>query len=132
MPKPENIVGKGFDKNPQNINRDGTRRLIGTVNQELQRSGFKEATRAEITSLYLRLMQLPLTELTDAVKDETNPIIIRVVGKAILSGKGFEIIEKILDRTLGKSTQPIELQQIAMKHTIEFVKFSDDAPVELE
>ena len=35
-------------------------------------------------------------------------MIIRIVGKAMLSGKGFENIERILDRAIGKATLPLE------------------------
>ena len=125
MPKPENVIGKGFDKRPENINRDGKhRRLIATVNKELEDNGYKEATRAEITGCFLRLIQLSMPKLIAESSDKNNPAMVRIVAKAILSGKGFEVIEKILDRTLGKSIQPIALQG-ATKHIITFEDFGE-------
>jgi hypothetical protein len=35
--------------------------------------------------------------------------LIRIVGKKILSEKGFDIIEKMLDRSLGKPNQSIDI-----------------------
>ena len=42
MPNPENLIGKGFDKNPQNINRTGAnRKSFASVNRELKKKGIK-------------------------------------------------------------------------------------------
>jgi|SRR5574344_146727 hypothetical protein len=110
MPKPENLIGKGFDARPENINRTGAnRKTISSVNKDLENIGIKEASRADIVSCYMRLIQLSIPELTRMVGDEKQPALIRIVGKAILSGKGFDVIEKVLDRGIGKSDQKIEL-----------------------
>ena len=102
---PDKIKGKGFDKRPQNINRSGAnRKTISSVNLELEKIGATEANKKDITSCYLRLIQLTIPELENKVKDGTQPALIRIVGKAILSGKGFDIIEKMLDRSVGKTT----------------------------
>lgn len=101
---------KGFDKNPQNINREGAnRKTISKVNIELEADGYPEATKTDIVSCYLRLIQLSIPDLEVKVKDDKQPALIRIVGKAILSGKGFEVIENILDRGIGKATQSIDV-----------------------
>lgn len=100
----------GFDKNPQNINKKGQpRKLISDVNADLENNGVKEATKTDIVSCYLRLINLPVDELKQAVEDIKKPALIRIVGKAILSGKGFEVIEKVLDRAVGKANQSVDL-----------------------
>jgi len=107
---------KGFDKNPQNINRTGlNRKLISSVNVNLENLGYKEATKNDILSCYLRLIQLPIPELESMVKDNSQPALVRIVGKEVLSGKGFDVIEKILDRGIGKPTQNVEMKQIQDK-----------------
>lgn len=101
---------RGFDKNPQNINRTGAnRKLISGVNLELENAGYKEATKDDIGSCYKRLIQLPISELEKTVKDPKQPALVRIIGKAVLSGRGFDIIERMLDRTIGKPTQTTEL-----------------------
>jgi hypothetical protein len=106
---PDKIKGKGFDKNPQNINKTGAnRKTISAVNIELEGLGYTEATKNDIISCYLRLVQIPIPELEAKVKDGTQPALIRIVGKAILGGKGFDVIEKILDRGIGKPDQKYE------------------------
>jgi hypothetical protein len=100
---------KGFDKIPENINKTGlNRKTIAVVNIELEKSGYTEATKNDIISCYLRLVQIPIPELEAKVKDGSQPSLIRIVGKAILSGKGFDVVEKILDRGIGKAIQAIE------------------------
>lgn len=100
----------GFKQNPQNINKTGVnRKLISDVNIDLENNGVKEATKTDIVSCYLRLINLPVDELKQAVEDNKKPALIRIVGKAILSGKGFEVIEKVLDRAVGKANQSVDL-----------------------
>jgi len=110
MPNPNLYkYARGFDKLPQNINRTGAnRRTIGKVNKELEDSGITEATPNEIKSCYLRLINNTIPELTKLIKDETQPALVRIVGKAIIEGKGLDIIEKVLDRAIGKAVQQIE------------------------
>jgi hypothetical protein len=100
----------GLEKNPQNINRNGRpRKLISQVNIDLEQNGVRETSSEEIKSCYLRLINLEINELEEMVGDDSQPVLIRVVGKNILSGKGFEIIEKILDRSVGKPTQSTDI-----------------------
>ena len=49
------------------------------------------------------------------VRDNSQPALVRIVGKEILSWKGFDVIEKILDRGIGKPTQNVEMKQIQDK-----------------
>jgi len=101
---------KGFDKNPQNINRSGAnRKSIAIVNKELEAKGYKAANKKDITDCYLRLINIDLPELTEMIKDKKQPAMVRIVGKAILSGKGFDIVEKMLDRGIGKAKEHKEI-----------------------
>jgi len=132
MPKPENIVGKGFDKRPENINRSGAnRKTISSVNNDLEKEGYKEASKQDITSCYLRLIQIPITELKNMAQDDSPlPSMIRIVAKSILSGKGFDVIEKILDRGIGKAVNITDItsggERIATPTTIIFSDFKDE------
>lgn len=101
----------GFQKNPKNINRKGApvRKTISSVNISLEASGYSEASPADVTSCYLRLINIDLPELTKMINDKEQPALVRIVGKSILSGKGFDVIESMLNRTLGKAIQKTEL-----------------------
>ena len=109
MPKPENIEPYKMKKG-QTLNPNGRpRKTISAVNVELEASGATEATKQDITSCYLRLIQLSIPELEAKIKDSQQPALVRIVGKAIISGKGFDVIEKVLDRGIGKPVNVTEL-----------------------
>jgi hypothetical protein len=95
---------KGESGNP----KGRPRKLISETIKELEAEGVQQTTTTEIKAVYLMLINLTIPELENRVKDPKQSALVRIVGKAILSGKGFEIIERMLDRTLGKPTQPIE------------------------
>lgn len=103
-------LAKGFDKNPQNINRTGAnRKSIASVNLDLEANGYKAANKQDIIDCYLRLINVDLKELGKMVAEDTQPAMVRIVGKAILSGKGFDVIEKLLDRGIGKADSKLTL-----------------------
>jgi hypothetical protein len=105
------LDAKGFDKNPQNINRSGAnRKTLSVVNIELEAAGYSEATANDIKSCYLRLINIDVPELRAMAKDETQPALVRIVGKAIISGKGFDVIESMLNRSIGKATSHIDIK----------------------
>lgn len=95
----------GFAKNPQNINKKGNRKLVSCVIDQLENDGVSETTMQEIKSIYLRLVNLTIAELEEITQNEDKPSLVRIVAKNILSGKGFEIIERMFDRALGKAIQ---------------------------
>ena len=100
----------GFQKNPQNINRKGRpRKMIADVIAELEKQGIKAATKSDILDIYMRLINMEIQELEQIVKDPTQPVLVRIVGKNVLSGKGFDIIEKMLDRSIGKAEQKTDI-----------------------
>ena len=100
----------GFQKNPQNINRKGRpRKMIADVIAEMEKQGIKAATKADILDIYMRLINMEIPELEQIVKDPTQPVLVRIVAKNILSGKGFDVIEKMLDRTIGKAEQKTDI-----------------------
>lgn len=106
-----NKDGNGFDKNPQNINRNGAnRKSIASVNIDLEANGYKAASKQDIVDCYLRLINIDLKELGKMVTGEDQPAMVRIVGKAILSGKGFDVIEKLLDRGIGKADSKLTLE----------------------
>jgi hypothetical protein len=107
MPKPENIINKGFDKRPENINKKGRpRKLISHINTELKADGYCPASLDEIKEAYLTLIQVPMSEIKE-IANTTNdnyPILYKLVAKELLGKRGMEMMERLLDRALGKPT----------------------------
>jgi hypothetical protein len=103
-----NALEKGETANPNGR----PRKTINSVNKELEEQGIKPTTANEIKDIYLRLVNMEMTELKALVENQKQPALIRIVGKKILSDKGFDIIEKMLDRSIGRATQQINVNDI--------------------
>ena len=117
----------GFQKNPQNINRYGRpRKMIADVIAELEKQGIKAATKSDILDIYMRLINMEIQELEQIVKDPTQPVLVRIVGKNILSGKGFDTIEKMLDRSIGKAEQKTDITSKGESLNIPISKWATD------
>jgi len=99
------LLEKGETANPNGR----PRKTINSVNKELEEQGIKPATANEIKDIYLRLINMEMAELKSLVEDLKQPALIRIVGKKILSDKGFDIIDKMLDRAIGKAQQAVDV-----------------------
>lgn len=121
---PENLTPfkKGQSGNPKGC----PKKTIGAVNQQLEAEGYKEATPTEIKSCYLRLINTEIPNLEKLVKDEEQPALVRIVGKAILSGKGFDIIERMLDRSIGRAQQSMDITSGGEKLSFRIIKEEED------
>ena len=86
------------------------RKWISLVNKELAEQGYAPATRQDIEENYMQLLQLKQEELVRLWKDDKQPMLVRVIAKAMLSWKWFDVIEKMLDRGVWKATQPVIAQ----------------------
>jgi len=95
---------KGESWNPKWPPRKG----ISAVNEELKNKWYSPATKQDIEANYMAMLQLEEHELKAMIDDKTRPMLIRILAKNMLGWKGFEIIEKMLDRWIGKATQTNE------------------------
>jgi hypothetical protein len=99
-----NPFKKGQSGNP----KGRPRKLISETINELKAEGVVETSTTEIKAVYLMLINLTIPELEQRIKDSKQSALVRIVGKAILSNKGYEIIEKMLDRAIGKAENKID------------------------
>ena len=100
-----------FNKRPDFINKKGApRKTISAVNIELEGLGYTTANQRDIVDCYMRLINIDIPKLTEIIKDDSQPAMVRIVGKSIISGKGFDVIEKMLDRTIGKTVETIDIK----------------------
>jgi len=59
----------------------------------------------------MSLLNIEEDKLIEMAKDKSQPMLIRIIIKNMLGGKGFDIIEKMLDRGIGKAVQREEINQ---------------------
>jgi len=91
------------------------KKIYSTINAELAKEWYPPVTKAQIEEGYMSMMNVDEEKLKEMVNDKKMPMSIRVIIKSMLSWKGFDIIEKILDRGIGKPDQK-------NKHEIEEIK----------
>ena len=83
---------------------------IWLVNDELKEKWYNPATKSDIEVTYMSLFQLSQQELIELWKDESKPMLIRIIVKNMLWWKGFDIIEKMLDRGIWKAVQKEQVE----------------------
>lgn len=104
--------GNGFENNPQNINRNGRPpKLVSHINKELLGSGFEPCKVNDIKDAYLTLLNLPLSTIAEIASKETNtdyPMLYKLVAKELTGKRGMDMLEKLLDRAIGKAQQYVD------------------------
>ena len=99
------LLEKGESGNPEGR----PQRLLSTSTAELKAKGYERATANQVADAFETLMNVPQNELADMVKDEKAPMSLRIVGKAMLTAKGWEVLQAMLDRAHGKAKQAVDL-----------------------
>jgi hypothetical protein len=101
--------GKPFTKNDPRINREGRpRKLLSTINNELKEKGFERVSPSQVIEAYELFLNLNEQEATQIIESKEHPMFLRIVLKHLMSPKGHEMIEKILDRAHGTSKQHLD------------------------
>lgn len=99
-----------FDKRPWDAWRPP--KMVSWVLKDLKKAWYVETNAEEIKAVYLTLVQLSHEELIEKISDRKSPILVKVIWESIDDWKGFEVIEKMFDRSLGKATQKIENREV--------------------
>ena len=112
------LLEKGESGNPEGR----PPRLLSTITAELKAKGYERATANQVADAFETLMNVPQNELADMVKDEKAPMSLRIVGKAMLTAKGWEVLQAMLDRAHGKSRQGVDLRATIETMTVDLNK----------
>ena len=82
-------------------------RLLSTITAELKAKGYERATANQVADAFETLLNVPEDVLANMVKDKHKPMSLRIVGKAMLTAKGWEVLQAMLDRAHGKAKQQV-------------------------
>lgn len=106
MANEENLIP--FEKGKSGNPNGRPKKLISHINEELKLQGYDPVKNANIKDAYLTLIQLPYDEIKSIAnpkEKEDYPFLFKLVAKELIGKRGFEMLEKLLDRSLGKPTQ---------------------------
>ncbi len=81
-------------------------KLINSINKDLSGKGYSPANNQDVVDAYLTLIQLPLKEVKDIASGTVKkdlPFLYKLVAKELLGKKGSDMLERLLDRALGKA-----------------------------
>lgn len=80
-------------------------KLVSKINADLKKEGYKPLSPSQIKDSYLILGTLNEDRIKELVSDKDTPMFIRIIARRVIGKDGFEVFEKLLDRTLGKPKQ---------------------------
>lgn len=105
------IAEKGDVLNPKG--RD--RKLVNDIIYEMQQAGVKPVKPLDIIAAFESLLNSSIEELKDIKANENAPYFLRRVAGEMLTNKGYEIIERMIDRAHGKPKQQTDITSAGEK-----------------
>lgn len=111
---------KGKFKKGQSGNPKGQpKKSIRSVVDDMKAEGYSVPTANDIVDMYKATMNLPEEALKARINDKSQPMLVRIVAKNILGGKGFDIAERMLDRSIGRASQTMDITSGGEKLKVE-------------
>ena len=110
MSRPNPIPGSKPWKKGQSGNPKGRApKLLNSLLAELRQAGYERVGAPTVVEAFEVMMNLPQEEVERLVKDEKVPMSARIVGKAMLSSKGWDVLQAMMDRAHGRAKQQVDM-----------------------
>lgn len=91
-------IKKGTSGNPKGAQR----RSLSVIISEMTAAGIPIPKKTEIRDSLILCAFGTEAQIKAIIADKEQPMALRIIARNVLSDKGFEAIERIFDRTIGK------------------------------
>lgn len=110
MPNPENLTGKGFADNPQNINKNGApRKSFTVINEQLKAKGVEVLTKSALIEAYSLIFNSTEKELKLLAKDDETPYALRlIIGELNSTRTRSKALQDYRDYCFGKAQDKVD------------------------
>lgn len=124
----DNIKPYMFEKGQSGNPKGRPPKLLTDLMKDLKAKGYEQVTSGQIVEAYETLFGLDELTLKTVVANKELPMVSRIVAKAMLSTRGFEILERMLDRAQGRPKQSIDADVSGAVNValVEFLKADDN------
>lgn len=85
------------------------RSVFSALKKELEAAGLEVPKRSQFAEAISILTILTEEQLKGIVSDPDRPMALRIAAKELLGKKGFEALNTLLDRGIGRATLPTEI-----------------------
>lgn len=102
-------AGVQFKKGQSGNPKGRPPKLVSHVLNQLKEEGREKVSKSQVREVYEYLIGLDAAKLRLIKNDKNIPMLFKLVAEGILSKKGFDILERLLDRAQGKATQTQEV-----------------------
>ena len=104
--------------------------LLSTIVAELRAKGYERATAGTVADAFETLLNVTHEDLVKMGQDPKSPMSLRIVAKAMLTAKGWEVLQAMLDRAHGKAKQAVDMNHSGkVKKVISFTRGGKEADV---
>lgn len=106
---PQNLTGKGFASNPQNINRKGRpRKSFHRINEVLKEKGIERIEKKELIEFYTLIFNATEEELKRIAEDKNTPLVVKIILLELKDKKTrSSALRDMRDYMFGQATQEI-------------------------
>lgn len=118
---------KPFVKADPRINRKGRpKKLVSTVLDELAAEGYVPITKAQVEMTYKNMISLGEDKLREIGMNKELPMIFRILAREILKTRGFDVVERMIDRVHGKPKENLKVDGEVKVALVEFYESPKD------
>ncbi len=90
---------------PEGRPKSALRRLL----DEWTAQGRGKTSKADIDLAYLTALEMDEDEMKRVASDKTAPMLVRIACRQLLKERGFDIMERMLDRAHGRAMQKTDV-----------------------